>query len=125
MNAARRLVLKKLHRYGKAGMPSLKNNFLALCACIATVVPVASAQAPARAIHAESNPILSDGEYYSADPAPLVADGRLYILAGRDEAPADVNDFIMKEWQLLETADVAGGNWTHHPSLLGPEQVFA
>lgn len=106
-------------------MLSLRNEFLVLCASLAFVVPVADAQAPARTIHALGNPILSDGEYYSADPAPLVADERLYILAGRDEAPADVNDFVMKEWQLLETADVDRGTWTHHPSLLRPEQVFA
>ncbi|MFT4198363.1 MAG: family 43 glycosylhydrolase [Pseudoxanthomonas sp.] len=68
---------------------------------------------------------MADGRYYSADPAPLVADGRLYILAGRDEAAADVNDFVMKEWQLLATDDVARGRWTHYPAILRPEQVFA
>ncbi|MFC5581058.1 family 43 glycosylhydrolase [Rhodanobacter terrae] len=78
-----------------------------------------------RLIHTSGNPIMADGEYYSADPAPLVADGKLYILAGRDEAPADVNDFIMKEWQLLATDDVASGEWLHYPSLLRPERLFA
>jgi len=56
-----------------------------------------------RVIHSKGNPILADGQYYSADPAPLVVGDTLYILAGRDEAPSDVNDFVMQEWQLLST----------------------
>src|ERR1051325_9320118 len=92
---------------------------------LAASLGLAAQTAPPRRIHAAGNPIMADGTYYSADPAPLVADGKLHILAGRDEAPADVNDFIMKEWQLLATDDVAGGEWTHYPSLLRPEQVFA
>jgi len=72
-----------------------------------------------------TNPIIGDGSYYSADPAPVVAGDTLYIWAGRDEAPPDVNDFIMKEWQVLATTDVKSGRWTHYPRLLRPEQVFA
>ncbi|WP_223121545.1 hypothetical protein, partial [Pseudomonas viridiflava] len=30
-------------------------------------------------LHAPGNPILADGSTYSADPAPLVANGKLYI----------------------------------------------
>lgn len=86
---------------------------------------VAAATPPPRSLQANVNPIIADGSYYSADPAPLVADGKLYILAGRDEAPPDVNDFVMKEWQLLVTDDVASGRWTHYPAILKPEQVFA
>ena len=47
-----------------------------------------------RVIRSAGNPILSDGSYYSADPDPIVVGDTLYILAGRDEAPPDVNDFI-------------------------------
>lgn len=89
-------------------------------------MPVLAEQiAVPREIHSEGHPILADGDYYSADPAPLVADGRLYILAGRDEAPPDVNDFIIKQWQLLVTDDVGSARWLHYPDLLRPEQVFA
>ncbi len=57
---------------------------------------VVTAQAPsAERLHIPGNPILADGRYYSTDPAPVVIDDRLWILAGRDEAPKDVNDFIM------------------------------
>lgn len=78
-----------------------------------------------QSFRATGNPILSDGRYYSTDPAPLVVGDRLYILAGRDEAPADVNDFIMKEWQLLSTSDPDSGRWTHYPAIARPEAVFA
>jgi hypothetical protein len=71
------------------------------------------------------NPLIADRSYYSAAPAALVVDDVLYIAAGRDEAPPDVNDFIMREWQLFATKDVSRGKWTHYPGFLRPEQVFA
>ncbi len=77
------------------------------------------------AIHAAHNPILSDGQYYSTDPAPIVVGDTLYILTGRDEALAGVNDFIMNEWQVLATRDVGSGDWSFYPHFLRPEQVFA
>ena len=87
---------------------------------------MAPAQAPQpRVIHSKGNPILSDGSYYSADPAPVVAGDTLYILAGRDEAAPDRNDFIMNEWQLFATKDVASKEWLHYPNILRPETVFA
>ena len=102
---------------------------LALAAgAFASVAPasVFAQQAPvARELTVPGNPILADGDYYSTDPAPFVADGQLWILAGRDEAASDVNDFIMPEWQLLKTADPASGKWTHYPAILKPENVFA
>ncbi|WP_228726806.1 family 43 glycosylhydrolase [Novosphingobium aureum] len=81
--------------------------------------------AKARSVTAPGNPILAEGEYYSTDPAPFVADDKLWILAGRDMAPRDVNDFIMPEWQLLETGDPASGKWTHYPEVARPHDVFA
>ncbi|KQN93004.1 glycosyl hydrolase family 43 [Sphingomonas sp. Leaf231] len=75
-------------------------------------------------VTAPGNPILADGRYYSTDPAPVVNGDTLWILAGRDEAPAGVNDFIMNEWQLLSTQDPASGRWRHHPAIAKPEAVF-
>ncbi|GAA0481716.1 hypothetical protein Ade02nite_57240 [Paractinoplanes deccanensis] len=87
--------------------------------------PAAAAQAaePRTFTHA-GNPILADGSYYSADPAPLVADGQLYLYTGHDEAGPAVNDFVMNEWGAFRTSDVAAGEWTHFPSLMRPEAVF-
>lgn len=89
---------------------------------------VAGAAQPApvpRALESKGNPIIADGSYYTADAAPLVAGDTLYIIAGRDEAPSDVNDFVMNEWELLATKDVASGHWTHYSNFLRPETVFA
>ena len=49
----------------------------------------------------------------------------MYILAGQDAAPPDVNDFIMPGWELFSTRDVASKQWTFYPEFLKPEQVFA
>ena len=84
-----------------------------------------SAKLEARTMRAASNPILSDGSDYTSDPAPLVANGQLYILTGRDTAGPGVNDFKMPEWQMLVTSsDPMAGRWTHYPHFLRPEQVF-
>ncbi|WP_116948090.1 family 43 glycosylhydrolase [Jiangella endophytica] len=97
--------------------------------------PVApAAAADPVTITSTENPILGDGSYYSADPAPLVVPAgtpgndtgadQLYIYTGHDEAGPTRNDFIMNEWGAFVTSDVDAGEWTHHPSLMRPEQVF-
>jgi hypothetical protein len=91
-----------------------------LAQCSAQTVPLAP-----QVIHNSGNPILSDGSYYSADPAPIVAGDTLYILAGRDEAAPNRNDFVMNEWQIFATKDVASHTWQHYPGILRPESVFA
>lgn len=77
------------------------------------------------AVHAPGNPILTDGRYYSTDPAPLVVGDTLWILAGRDEAAPDIDDFVMNEWQALSTKDPASGDWRHYRAIARPEAVFA
>ncbi|GAA0454549.1 hypothetical protein Aca07nite_69220 [Actinoplanes capillaceus] len=101
----------------------------AVAGLVAAGLLLAAPAAPARAADPYTftntvNPILGDGSYYSADPAPLVADGQLYVYTGHDEARPAVNDFIMNEWGAFRTSDVAEGEWTHFPSLMRPEQVF-
>jgi hypothetical protein len=81
--------------------------------------------ATAAGIDVPANALIADGSFYSADPAPIVVGDELILLAGRDEAPPDVNDFIMREWQLFSTKDVASGRWRHTPGFLRPERVFA
>ena len=78
-----------------------------------------------RTVRASSNPILSDGSDYTADPAPLVVGGKLYIITGRDTAGPAVNDFKMPEWEMLEASgDPMAGRWTYYPHFLKPEAVF-
>jgi hypothetical protein len=100
-------------------------NSLLLSWIFAAFLPALAQQPKPRAIHSAGNPILSDGSYYSADPAPIVVGDTLYLLAGRDEAPADVNDFVMNEWQLFSTKNVESKRWLHYPGILRPEQVFS
>ncbi|WP_394646932.1 family 43 glycosylhydrolase [uncultured Sphingomonas sp.] len=88
-------------------------------------LPAALLAQTGRPVTAPGNPILADGRYYSTDPAPIVDGDTLWILAGRDEAPANVNDFIMNEWQLLSTRDPGSGQWRHYPAIARPEAVFA
>lgn len=94
-------------------------------AIAAASILAAAQQSKPLAIHSAGNPILSDGSHYSADPAPIVVGDTLYILTGRDVAPPNVNDFIMPEWELWATKDVASKQWQLYPGFLRPEQVFA
>jgi len=109
----REAVLKSVHSV----LPCLA-AFVGLTASISAQVP------QPEVIHSRGNPILSDGSYYSADPAPVVVGDTLYILAGRDEAAPNVNNFIMNEWQLFATKNVASKTWLHYPNILRPEGVF-
>jgi hypothetical protein len=102
----------------------------AVAGLVAAGLLLVAPAAPARAADPYTftdtvNPILGDGSHYSADPAPLVADGQLHIYTGHDEAGPAVNDFVMNEWGVLRTPDVGKGEWTHHPSLMRPEEVFS
>src|SRR5689334_8355308 len=52
---------------------------------------------------------------YTADPAPLVYNGRLYLYTGHDEDGS--TNFTMKDWRVWSTTDMV--NWTDHGSPLG------
>jgi hypothetical protein len=92
-----------------------------LAACVKSTHPGFES----RLVRSASNPILADGTDYTADPAPFVAGGKLYILTGRDTAGPAVNDFRMPEWQLLATGDdPMAGRWTHYPHFLKPDELF-
>ncbi|KAF9881634.1 hypothetical protein CkaCkLH20_00780 [Colletotrichum karsti] len=56
------------------------------------------------------NPIVQT--IYTADPAPLVHDGRVYLFTGHDEDGS--TNFDMRDWRLFSSADMA--NWQHHGS---------
>jgi arabinoxylan arabinofuranohydrolase len=61
---------------------------------------------------AADNPIVQTN--YTADPAPMLHDGRLYLYTSHDE-DVTVNDFFtMNDWRLYSTLDMV--NWTDHGS---------
>ncbi|TBL45346.1 MULTISPECIES: family 43 glycosylhydrolase [unclassified Micromonospora] len=73
---------------------------LGVCAAVTAVLPGTSAKA--------DNPIVQ--HVYTADPAPLVHNGRLYVYTGRDEDGSTY--FTMREWRVFSSADMV--NWTDH-----------
>ncbi|KAL0940534.1 glycosyl hydrolase family 43 protein (xylosidase/arabinosidase) [Colletotrichum truncatum] len=78
-------------------------------------------------ITSTGNPILADGSYYSADPAPLVVNNTVYILSGRDTAPANQNAFVMNEWQMFSSSDPrpSGAQWQFRINIARPESIFS
>ncbi|MEV4218236.1 family 43 glycosylhydrolase [Nonomuraea sp. NPDC049725] len=58
------------------------------------------------------NPIVQT--IYTADPAPLVHDGRVYVYTGHDEDGSTY--FTMRDWRVYSSSDMA--NWTDHGSPL-------
>ncbi len=76
-------------------------------ALVATLLCVGTLfAAPAHA----DNPIVQT--IYTADPAPLVHNGRVYLYTGHDEDGSTY--FTMKDWRVFSSADMV--NWTDHGS---------
>ena len=62
-----------------------------------------------------SNPIFRNN--FTADPSPMVYNGRLYVYVGHDEAK-DGEMFTMTEWLCYSTNDMR--NWTYHGPIMKP-----
>jgi hypothetical protein len=60
------------------------------------------------------NPIVQT--LYTADPAPLVYDGTVYLYTGHDEDNLVNNFFTMNDWRVYSSKDMV--NWTDHGSPL-------
>ncbi|GIJ06988.1 hypothetical protein Van01_02020 [Micromonospora andamanensis] len=73
---------------------------LGICTAVVAVLPTETAKA--------DNPIVQ--HIYTADPAPLVHNGRVYVYTGRDEDGSTY--FTMREWRVFSSADMV--NWTDH-----------
>lgn len=63
-----------------------------------------------------NNPIIKDK--YTADPAALVYKDKVYLYAGHDEAPNDVNSYRMNEWLVYSSSDMI--HWQEYPVPLKP-----
>ncbi len=61
------------------------------------------------------NPIVQTN--YTADPAPMLYEGRLYLYTSHDEDVTLNNFFTMNDWRLYSTTDMV--NWTDHGSPAG------
>lgn len=86
----------------------------ALPALLPTLLLALSALAQA------ANPITS--KIYTADPAALVDNGRVYLYVGHDEAREGGKDYLMNEWRVFSSCDMK--HWTEHPDPV-PYTIFA
>ncbi|MCL6589382.1 MAG: family 43 glycosylhydrolase [Firmicutes bacterium] len=57
-----------------------------------------------------ANPIITN--IFTADPAALVYNGKVYLYTGHDEAPAGGTSYVMKNWACFSSSDMI--NWTSH-----------
>lgn len=66
-------------------------------------------------LHAQNRAVVQTK--FTADPAPLVYDGTVYLYTSHDEddAPAGQGRFLMKEWLLYTSTDMV--NWTDHGAV--------
>src|SRR5512147_2462675 len=90
----------------KMGVTKIRCRGLA----VLTTVLVASVSSAAFA----DNPIVQTN--YTADPAPMVHEGRLYLYTTHDEDVTVKDFFTMNDWRLYSTVDMV--NWTDHGSPL-------
>lgn len=80
------------------------------CLIAAGIAATLSAASLAQA----GNPIVKN--IFTADPAALVDNGRVYLYVGKDEAPEGGKDYVMNEWRVYSSCDMK--NWTDHGSPL-------
>lgn len=59
------------------------------------------------------NPIVQT--YYTADPAPMVYNGIVYLYTSHDEDVTEKKFFTMRDWRCYSSADMV--NWTDHGAV--------
>ncbi|GAA1805414.1 hypothetical protein GCM10009682_29050 [Luedemannella flava] len=79
-------------------------------ALLLSAVSVAGMVAVVQGVAKADNPIVQT--IYTADPAPLVHNGRVYLYTGHDEDGSTY--FTMRDWRVYSSADMV--NWTDHGS---------
>jgi len=64
-----------------------------------------------------ANPVIT--HKFTSDPTVIVEGGTFYLYTGHDEAPVDVDRYIMNEWLCFSSTDLQ--HWTEHPGPLRPQ----
>ena len=64
------------------------------------------------------NPIVTDT--YTSDPAVIVHEGTAYLYTGHDEAPAWVDEYVMRDWLCFSSTDLR--TWRSHGPLLAVDR---
>lgn len=70
------------------------------------------------AISYADNPIIQTS--YTADPAPMLYDGKVYLYVGEDSAKSG-SSYLMPDWRCYSTSDMV--NWTDHGVVYSPRNV--
>jgi beta-xylosidase len=60
------------------------------------------------------NPIIRNK--FTTDPAAIVYHDSVFLYTGHDEAPPDVQQYVMHDWLCFSSADLI--HWTEHPNPL-------
>ena len=107
-SAAGRHVRNLLCRFRSLPATATATARRAIAWTLCLLVVMTAAPTAARA----DNPIVQT--IYTADPAPLVYNGRVYLYTGHDEDNSTW--FTMKDWRVWSSADMV--NWTDHGSPL-------
>lgn len=90
--------------------------------CAAVALACAFARAGGKTFEHRSNPLIRDK--FTADPAPLVFGGKLYLYVGHDEyyegqdEASGGREFNITEWLCYSTSDMK--LWTDHGAVLKP-----
>ncbi|MXO73184.1 family 43 glycosylhydrolase [Alteraurantiacibacter buctensis] len=87
----------------------------ALAACAPAAPPAVMLTQPGDTFTYAGNPLIRDR--HTADPAPLVVGGRLYLYVGHDEARGD-QMFNITQWLAYSTTDMR--TWTYHGPVMRP-----
>ena len=77
--------------------------------CMVVMLAIMAAAPP---VSRADNPVVQT--IYTADPAPLVYNGRVYLYTGHDEDGSTY--FTMNDWRVFSSSDMV--NWTDHGSPL-------
>lgn len=97
------------------------NKVLALCGA-ALLMVCCGPKVKEKTFVAEGNPLITDK--FTADPAPLVHEGTLYLYVGHDEfyegqdTAHGGREFNITEWLCYSTKDMV--TWTDHGAVLCP-----
>jgi beta-xylosidase len=62
------------------------------------------------------NPIIKN--IFTADPAPIVHKGTVYLYTGHDTASTTATNYKMPDWHVFSSKDMV--NWKDHGALLSP-----
>ena len=83
---------------------------LIMALAVISLSPLVARAASTAAAITQENPIIQTN--YTADPAPMVYNGTLYLYADHDEDVTVNNFFTMKDWRVYSTTDMV--NWTDY-----------